>query len=434
MRLGPTVAVAALGLTLGLAACGGQGQPDRESYGATPRIPQGGKPIIPNLNPAPAVVDGWGGSAPSAPPGFKVSLVAAGLDHPRWLYVLPNGDVLVAEANKQAHVFHGIKGTVMKALEQRAGALTASADRLTLIHDPTGAGAAKTTVFLSGLRSPFGMALIGDNLFIANTDAIVRVPYHAGDDRAAAAPVKIADLPANAPNDHWTRNLIASPDGKRLYVSVGSDSEAGEGGMEREANRAAVLILNPDGSDLRVYASGLRNPGGLAWEPVTGALWVTVNERDLLGDDTPPDFMTALKPGGFYGWPWSYFGGHVDPAVKPQRPEMVARAVTPDYALGAHTAPLGLMFYTGQAFPAAWRGGAFVAQHGSWNRTPRAGYKVIYVPFANGRPAGPPRDFLTGFLDRGRARGRPVDVVMDRAGGLLVTDDVGNRVWRVAPG
>jgi len=423
-------------LMLGLVACGRGGQPEGQSYGAAPAIPDRGKPLIPNLNPAPAIKDGWaGGATPSAPSGFKVTLAAEGLDHPRWLYVLPNGDVLVAEANKQPSPHHGVQGTIMTALEQRAGALTVSADRLTLIHDPAAGGPPRTSVFLSGLRSPFGMALVGENLFIANTDSIVRVPYHAGDQHAAVAPVKVADLPANPPNDHWTRNLIASPDGKRLYVTVGSDSEAGEHGMDKEKNRADVLSLNPDGADLQVYASGLRNPGGLAWEPATGVLWVTVNERDLLGDDTPPDFMTGLEPGGFYGWPWSYFGAHIDRTVKPPRPDMVAKALTPDYALGAHTAPLGLMFYTGQAFPAAWRGGAFVAQHGSWNRTPRVGYKVIYIPFRNGRPSGPPQDFLTGFLDgQGRARGRPVDVVMDRSGALLVTDDVGDRVWRIAPG
>jgi len=433
MRTGSKLA--GMVVLLGLAACGRGGQLESRGYGPSPTIPDRGKSLIPTLNPAPALADGWAdGATPEAPSGFKVTIAAQGLDHPRWLYVLPNGDVLVAEANKQDHQFHGVQGLVMKSLEQRAGALTKSADRLTLIHDPAGGGAPRASVFLGGLHSPFGMALIGETLFIADTDAIVSVPYHSGDAQAAAAPRKLADLPANPPNDHWTRNLIASPDGRRLYVTVGSDSEAGEGGMAKEANRADILTLNPDGSDLKVYASGLRNPGGLAWEPASHILWVTVNERDLLGDDVPPDFMTGLKPGGFYGWPWSYFGGHVDARVKPPRPDMVAKAITPDYALGAHTAPLGMMFYTGRAFPATRRGGAFVAQHGSWNRTPRSGYKVIYIPFQQGRPSGPPRDFLTGFLDsRGQARGRPVDVVMDHSGALLVTDDVGNRVWRIAP-
>jgi len=432
MRFGGSIA--ALTLALAAASCGPRGQPERMGYGPEPHMPAGGKPLIPTMNPATAIANGWAAAAaPAAPPGFVVRRFAASLDHPRWLYVLPNGDVLVAETNKPESAVRGVQDVIMRGLEKRAGALTPSADRITLVRNPTGDRPTVQSVFLRGLRSPFGMALVGGYLYVANTDSIVRVPYVDGETSISAKPETVVDLPANAPNNHWTRNLAASPDGRTLYVTVGSDSEAGEKGMAAEYHRADVLAVNIDGSNLRVYASGLRNPGALAFEPATQVLWTTVNERDMLGNDTPPDFMTGLAPGGFYGWPWSFFGRHLDSAVKPQRPDMVAKALTPDYALGAHTAPLGMAFYGGSAFPATYRGGAFIALHGSWNRTPRSGYKVIFVPFAKGRPAGPPRDFLTGFLDEhGDARGRPVDVVVAKDGALLVTDDVGDIVWRVS--
>jgi glucose/arabinose dehydrogenase len=315
----------------------------------------------------------------------------------------------------------------------RAGARVPSANRITLLRDADGDGVAETrTVFLENLMSPFGMALVGDRLFVANADAVVAFPYRTGQTRIEAAPVKIADLPAGR-NHHWTKSLVASADGTRLYVGVGSNSNIAEHGLEEEVNRAAILEINAATGATRIFASGLRNPVGLAWEPVTGQLWTAVNERDELGNDLVPDYMTSVRDGGFYGWPWSYYGQTVDRRVRPANPEAVARALRPDYALGAHTASLGLHFYDSDALGAAYRGGAFVGQHGSWNREPRSGYKVVFVPFANGRPAGPPQDFLTGFLnDEGEALGRPVGVITDARGALLVADDVGNVIWRVS--
>ena len=403
--------------------------------GPAPELPHPEPSLIPTINIAPAI--GWPpGATPIAAGGLTVNAYAADLDHPRWLYVLPNGDVLVAETNAPPRPddSKGIRGFIMKRVMQRAGAGVPSPDRITLLRDADGDGRAETrTTFLDGLHSPFGMALVERDFYVANTDALLRFEYVPGADALTSPGQKIVDLPAGSINHHWTKNVIASTNGTLLYVTVGSNSNIAENGMEHENSRAAILEISPGTRQARLFASGLRNPNGLAWEPVTGALWTTVNERDGLGDDLVPDYMTAVQRGGFYGWPYSYFGSHTDERVEPQRPELVASALVPDYALGAHTASLGLVFYDGDALPEHYRGGAFVGQHGSWNREELAGYKVIFVPFTGGRPAGPPEDVLTGFVSEdGEAYGRPVGVAVDPRGALLVADDVGNVVWRVA--
>jgi glucose/arabinose dehydrogenase len=385
-----------------------------------------------------APATGWPADAkPTPAAGLEVNAFAKDLDHPRWLYVLPNGDVLVAETNAppRPEDGRGIKGWFMKRAMKKVGAATPSANRITLLRDTNGDGVPDVRmVFLQGLNSPFGMTLVGRDLYVANTDAIVRFPYKEGATQISEPGTKVADLPAGPLNHHWTKNVIASRDGSRLYVTVGSNSNVAENGIEKEDRRAAILEVNPKTGESRVYASGLRNPNGLAWQPRTGVLWTTVNERDELGSDLVPDYMTSVKEGGFYGWPYSYFGQHVDARVKPARPDLVAKAIIPDYALGNHTASLGLVFYEGKLLPTHYAGGAFVGQHGSWNRNPPSGYRVLFVPFADGRPVGAPEYVLTGFLDaEGKALGRPVGVAVDRAGALLVADDVGNIVWRVTP-
>lgn len=413
--------------------------PLEAGIGPHPTLPPPNKKLLPTVDIAPA--KGWpDGAKPVPAAGLAVNAYASGLDHPRWLYVLPNGDVLVAEANKPPKKESGgIKGWVAEQVMKRAGAGVPSANRITLLRDADGDGVAETRkIFLKGLHSPFGMALVGSDLYVANTDALMRFRYKAGETQITEPGEKIVDLPAGPINQHWTRNVIASRDGSRLYVTVGSNSNVGENGLDTEVNRAAILEVDPATGRSRVFASGLRNPNGLAWHPHSGVLWTTVNERDALGSDLVPDYMTSVKEGAFYGWPYSYYGQHVDDRVKPQRPDLVAKAIAPDYALGAHTAALGLAFYEGksasQRLPKKYEGGAFVGLHGSWNRKPQSGYKVIFVPFANGRPAGMPEDVLTGFVNAdGEALGRPVGVTVDRSGALLVADDVGNVVWRVAP-
>lgn len=430
------LAVSTAALTL--AACGsGPVAPEGATFGADPTLVEPHRnAFLPTVNIAPAV--GWPqGVLPTAPQGFRVQAFASGLDHPRWVYALPNGDILVAETNappKPEGQSGGLRGWVQGLVMKRAGATPQSPNRIILLRDADGDGVAETrSTFLENLTSPFGMALVGNRLFVANADAVVAFPYQAGQTRITAPATKIADLPAGR-NHHWTKSLVASPDGTKLYVGVGSNSNIGENGMDEEAGRAAIHEIDIATGAQRIFASGLRNPVGLAWQPDSSALWVAVNERDELGNDLVPDYMTSVRDGGFYGWPWSYFGQTVDARVQPQNPVKVASAIAPDYALGAHTASLGLTFYQGTAFPAAYSHGAFVGQHGSWNREPRAGYKVIFVPFANGRPSGPPQDFLTGFLNtQGQAMGRPVGVQVDSRGALLVADDVGNVIWRVAP-
>ncbi|HEX5538226.1 MAG TPA: sorbosone dehydrogenase family protein, partial [Methylophilaceae bacterium] len=394
--------------------------------------------LIPTVNIAPA--KGWPNTpaaTPIAAAGLMVRAYARGLDHPRWLYVLPNGDVLVAETNAppKPEDRKGIKGWIMGMVMERAGASVPSANRISLLRDADGDGTAEMrTVFLQGLNSPFGMALIGNNLYVANTDAILRFPYREGATHIGEAGTKVVDLPAGPINHHWTKNIIASKDGKKLYATVGSNSNVGDNGMDAEVNRAAILEVDLASSTSRVFASGLRNPNGMDWQPQTGKLWTVVNERDEIGGDLVPDYLTMVRDGAFYGWPYSYYGQHVDKRVTPQRPDLVASAVVPDYALGAHTASLGLSFYDGKLLPQQYVNGAFIGQHGSWNRKPRSGYKVIFVPFANGKPQGRPQDILTGFVNAdGQALGRPVGVTVDKAGALLVADDVGNTVWRVTP-
>jgi glucose/arabinose dehydrogenase len=372
---------------------------------------------------------------PQGAPGTRVAAFARDLDHPRWLYVLPNGDVLVAQTNAppKPEDGRGIKGWVMGQVMKTAGADVQSPNRITLLRDTDGDGEAdQRSVLLEGLNSPFGMALVGGDLYVANTDAVLRFPYAAGDTRITAPGIRVVDLPAGPINHHWTKNLIASPDGKKLYVTVGSNSNVGERGMEAEADRAAIWEVDTRTGAHRIFASGLRNPNGLAWEPLSGVLWAVVNERDELGSDLVPDYMTSVRDGGFYGWPYSYYGQHVDERVKPPQPERVARAIAPDYALGPHTASLGLASSAGSMLPAPFTDGMFIGQHGSWNRRPHSGYKVIFVPFEKGKPSDAPVDVLTGFLSPdGSAYGRPVGVVLDKQGALLVADDVGNVVWRV---
>ncbi|WP_243746181.1 PQQ-dependent sugar dehydrogenase [Tahibacter aquaticus] len=420
-----------------LVACGHTARPLSESTGPDPTLPPPFRSLIPVIDIAPAT--GWGpDQTPVATDGLRVRAFARGLDHPRWLLVLPNGDVLVAQSDAppDSRATKGIKGAVMKAVMKRAGAGLPSPNRLTLLRDADGDGVAETRhVFAEGLFSPFGMALVGDTLYIANANALVRVPYHDGDLTAASAPQLVVPLPHGPGplNHHWTKSLLASADGSRLYVGVGSNSNVAEGGMDKEINRAAVLEIDPHQRTSRVFASGLRNPVGLDWEPATGALWVVVNERDERGNDLVPDYLTQVVEHAFYGWPYRYFGDHVDDRVPAPAAGEVVTARVPDYALGAHTASLGLAFSTPGALAGRYGAGAFIGQHGSWNRKPPVGYQVIFVPFTQGRPSGaPPQVVLDGFVDaHGNARGRPVGVELTHDGALLVADDVGDAIWRV---
>ena len=414
------------------AACGGSAKlPLEAGVGPNPTLPAPRKSFIPVVRVAKA--EGWTtGTKPLAAPDLYVSQLAANLVHPRWLYVLPNGDVLVAETNAPpAPKEKGIRAYFMRRFFKKAGAAVPSPNRITLLRDADGDGVAEMkTTFLSGLMSPFGMALVGSSLYVANADAVVRFPYRNGDAQIGAAPEVVVDLPAGI-NHHWTKSLIANNDGSKLYVGVGSNSNVAEKGMEIEEGRAAIWEIDPRAKTKRLFATGLRNPVGLAWSE-TGALWTSVNERDELGSDLVPDYMTSVKDGAFYGWPYSYYGQTVDDRVKPPRPDLVARALKPDYALGPHTGSLGLTSSARNKLPARFANGMFVGQHGSWNRRPLAGYRVIFVPFTEGTPAGQPIEVLTGFLtDDGHARGRPVGVAIDARGALLVADDVGNAVWRV---
>jgi glucose/arabinose dehydrogenase len=434
LRSGSSAALSGLGLLV-LAACGEVATlPVAAGMGAQPSLPAPKPTLIPTLNIAPA--KGWAaGATPHTVAGTRVAAFATGLDHPRWLLVLPNGDVLVAETNAppKPEDAKGIKGWVMGLVMKRAGAGVPSANRITLLRDTDGDGVADLrSVLLEGLNSPFGMALVGNDLYVANSDAVLRFPYASGDLRIKQPGLKVVELPAGAINHHWTKNLIASADGTKLYVTVGSNSNVGERGLEAEDERAAIWEVDVKNGAHRIFASGLRNPNGLAWEPASAALWAVVNERDEIGSDLVPDYMTAVRDGGYYGWPFSYYGQHVDERVKPPQPELVAKAIVPDYALGPHTASLGLASSVGTSLPAAFASGMFVGQHGSWNRRPHSGYKVIFVPFVAGKPSGAPVDVLTSFLsDAGNAFGRPVGVALDKQGALLVADDVGNVVWRV---
>ena len=428
--------IASLAACALLAGCESATLPFKAGTGPEPTLPPPSHALIPTVHIAPA--KGWTeGAAPTAAAGLAVNAFATGLDHPRWIYVLPNGDVLVAESNAPAKPEDGkgIKGWIMKMVMKRAGAGTPSANRITLLRDANGDGVAEMrTVFLAGLNSPIGMALVGTDFYVANTDAVMRYPYAPGATMVAGAGTKVADLPAGKINHHWTKNILASRDGSRLYATIGSNSNVAENGIAEEAGRAAIVEIEIATGRSTLMATGLRNPNGMGWQPQTGALWTVVNERDELGSDLVPDYLTSVKQGAFYGWPYSYYGRHVDERVKPQRPDLVASAIAPDFALGTHVAPLGLVFYEGKLLPARYAGGAFIGEHGSWNRKPRSGYKVVFVPFADGRPAGEPEDVLAGFVDaEGHALGRPVGVAVDARGALLVADDVGNAIWRVTP-
>lgn len=419
---------------LAFAGCG-KAPPKGEVVGPGDRVnlpaPEGGLPTVKYTTPAK-----WpDGAAPTAPEGFTVTRLAEGLAHPRWLYVLPNGDVLVAEAATKPKP--GLASAPENWVSKQVGAIVPSADRITLLRDKDGDGRAEErSVFLSGLNQPFGMLLLNGRFYVANTDGILRYAYTEGAMRLEGPGEKILSLPGGG---HWTRNLVARADGSKIYVSVGSLTNVADKGLAAEERRANILEINPDGSGERVFASGLRNPVGMDFEPAAGALFTVVNERDFLGDNLVPDYLTRVQDGGFYGWPFSYWGQNIDKRIKAKdrRPDLVAKALVPEYALGAHVAALGLTFCKGTGFPERYRGGAFIGEHGSWNRSVYAGFKVVYVPFTDGKPSGLPEDFLTGFLadaKSGKTYGRPVGVAVDKAGALLVADDVGNIVWRVAAG
>ncbi|MEM7191404.1 MAG: sorbosone dehydrogenase family protein [Pseudomonadota bacterium] len=422
---------------LGLAGCGEEATlPVAAGMGPEPELPAPVRTLLPTVVIAKAV--GWPeGEAPEPADGFSVNAFATGLDHPRMIYLLPNGDVLVAEtaAPAQPGLTNSLVGRIMKLAMWWAGAGTESPNRITLLRDANSDGVAEMrTTFLEGLNSPYGMALVDDRFYVANTDGIVSFPYEAGATNISGTGKTIAELPAGPINIHWVKNIHANADGTKLYATVGSNSNIGERGFENEAGRAAIHEIDLATGASRIFASGLRNPVGLAIHPATNTLWTVVNERDELGSDLVPDYLTSVQEDGFYGWPYSYFGDHVDTRVSPQRPDLVKKTIVPDYALGPHTASLGLAFYDGALFPTRYQGGAFIGQHGSWNRRPPSGYKVIFVPFQNGSPAGMPEDILTGFLSEdGKAYGRPVGVAEDKTGALLVADDVGNTIWRVTP-
>jgi len=433
---GGSAVLAGIVAALALTSCGEVATlPVSAGMGPEPTLPPPNPTLIPTIKVAPA--KGWPpGMTPQSAPGTRVSAFASGLDHPRWLYVLPNGDVLVAETNAppKPDDNRGIRGWVMGKQKAKAGAGGPSANRVTLLRDASGSGVAGTrSVLIEGLNSPFGMALVGHDLYVTDSDAVLRFPYSDGDTHIAAPGAKVADLPAGRINHHWTKNLVANADGSKLYVTVGSNSNAAENGIAVEAERAAIWEVDTRTGTHRVFASGMRNPNGLVWEPASRALWAVVNERDEIGSDLVPDYLTSVRDGGFYGWPYCYYGRHVDERVKPQRPDLVAAAIVPDYALGPHTASLGLASSAGTSLPGAFANGMFVGQHGSWNRDPLSGYKVVFVRFADGKPAADtPVDVLTGFVNaQGDAYGRPVGVALDKHGALLVADDVGNVVWRV---
>ena len=430
LRLATISLLAALG-----AACASEARlPVSAGMGPNPELPPPEESLLPAVNIAPA--RGWDeGATPEPAPGLTVQAFADGLDHPRWLYVLPNGDVLVAETNapERPEARTGVRGWFMKKIMKRAGAGVPSANRITLLRDSDGDGVAdRRSAFLEGLNSPFGMALVEDRLYVANTDGIVRFPYRLGQMKIDAAGERVMNLPAGPINHHWTKNIIASRDGTKLYATVGSNSNVAERGMDKEEGRAAIWELDLASGEHRVYATGLRNPNGMAWGP-DGRLWTVVNERDEIGPDLVPDYLTSVQEDGFYGWPYSYFGQHVDERVEPPQPELVSKAIVPDYALGPHTASLGLASAQGAGLPEPFDSGMFVGQHGSWNRKPHSGYKVIFVPFRGGEPAGEAVDVLTGFLtEEDEANGRPVGVAIGGRGALLVADDVGNVIWRVS--
>lgn len=417
---------------LGLSGCGPHAVDPRRQIGANPYLPPIQQYLLPPMHIAKVVP--WNGATPTVPMGLKVTAFATGLANPRSVYALPNGDVLVVESGGPHGLIHRPKEIVMNWVEKTAHSRTKPGQRILLFRDTNGDGHPNLkTVFIDHLNSPFGVVLVGKDLYVADTDALLRFPYTAGETQITRPGVKLCNLPGGPIDHHWTKSLTVSPDGTKLYVGVGSNSNITENGMAAEWERASIWEIDRVTGAHREYATGLRNPNGLQFEPVTHVLWAVVNERDELGPDLVPDYLTSVKDGGFYGWPYSYYGQHLDPRVKPQRPELVARAIVPDYALSSHVAPLGMIFYTGSSLPPQYRGGAFVSEHGSWDRDPLNGYKVVYIPFVNGRPSGAAEDVVAGFLiDGDKARGRPVALAQDKAGGLLIADDTGNTVWRVS--
>jgi glucose/arabinose dehydrogenase len=417
---------------LGLAGCDDHAGDPKMQIGDNPVLPEVQQYLMPPMRVAKVI--GWGkDETPAVPQGLQIQALATGFQHPRSLYVFPNGDVLVVESNGPKAPIYRPKDIITGWVQSFAGAKAKDANRITLVRTKGDGTPELRTVFLDHLNSPFGVALVGNDLYVANTDAIVRYPYQDGQTSITAPGAKLTDLPGGPIDHHWTKALLASPDGSKLYVGVGSNSNIGENGIGAEYERAAIWEVDRASGAHRIFASGVRNPTGLQWEPETGKLWAIANERDEIGPDLVPDYLTSVQDGGFYGWPYSYFGQHLDPRIVPQRPDLVAKAIVPDYALSSHVAPLGVAMYTGTGLPENFRGGAFVGEHGSWNRTPLNGYKVVFVPFSGGRPSGPAQDVVTGFLDaNNHAHGRPVGLAVDRTGGLLIADDVGDTVWRVS--
>jgi glucose/arabinose dehydrogenase len=426
-RLAAVLLVTVAGL--GLAGCDDHAGDPKAQIGANPELPEVQQYLM-----RVAKVVGWGAEEhPAVPQGLQVQALAKGFEHPRSLYVLPNGDVLVVESNGPKAPIYRPKDIITGWVQSFAGAKAKDANRITLVRTKGDGTPELRTVFLDHLNSPFGVVLVGNDLYVANTDAIVRYPYQEGQTSITAPGTKLTDLPGGPIDHHWTKALLASQDGSKLYVGVGSNSNVGENGIGAEYERAAIWEVDRATGAHRIFASGVRNPTGLQWEPETGKLWAIANERDEIGPDLVPDYLTSVQDGGFYGWPYSYYGHHLDPRVEPQRPDLVATAIAPDYSLSSHVAPLGVVMYAGTGLPASYRSGAFVGEHGSWNRTPLNGYKVVFVPFSGGRPSGPAQDVVTGFLDaNNHARGRPVGLAVDRTGALLIADDVGNTVWRVS--
>lgn len=424
----------AVASVLSLAACEEQAGDSRDQFGGDPKLPAPHQYLLPPMKVMPA--RGWNpGETPIVPAGMQVKAFATDFLHPRIVYPLPNGDVLVVESNSTGGPLYRAKDYIAGKIKGRAGTGAPAGQRISLLRDQDGDGLPEVrTVFIDHLNSPYGVVLVGNDLYVAATDAILRFPYTPGETQITAPGVKLTDLPAQSPNHHWTKSMTASPDGSKLYVGVGSNSNITENGIGVEQDRAAIFEVDRATGAKRIYAGGVRNPTGLAFEPTTAKLWTIANERDEIGPDLVPDYLTSVQENGFYGWPYSYWGQHVDIRVQPQRPDLVAQAIKPDYGLGSHMAPLGMAFTQGNSLPAQFQNGLFIGEHGSWDRDPPVGYKVVYVPFQNGRPNGPPQDVVTGFVsDDAKVRGRPVGVAVDRTGALLVADDVGNVVWRVTP-
>jgi glucose/arabinose dehydrogenase len=421
-----------VGFLVAIYGCGPAPGDPRRQIGAEPFLPPIHQYLLPPAHVAQVV--GWNGATPTAAPGLRVQAFATGLANPRSLYVLPNGDVLVVESGGPPGPVSRPKELIMNWVEKKTHSRAKPGQRILLYRDTNGDGLPEqSTVFLDHLNSPFGVVLVGNDLYVANTDAVLRFPYVTGETQINASGVKLCALPGGPINHHWTKSLTASPDGTYLYAGVGSNSNITENGLQAEGGRAAIWQIARATGAHREFATGLRNPNGLQFEPQTHALWAVINERDELGPDLVPDYLTSVVDGAFYGWPYSYYGQHLDPRVRPQRPDLVAKAIAPDYALSSHVAPLGLVFYTGTNLPSHYRGGAFVGEHGSWNRAVLNGYKIVFVPFTDGRPSGPAEDVVTGFLvDGDKARGRPVGLAVDSQGGLLIADDTGNSVWRVS--